>query len=459
MSKKKSNSIKIVLFFVLASFNALAQESECKQKLAAFEEFARTNNYDDSTYAPWLELKKKCPKYDESVYLIGQKILKQKIYQANASEAKNVMISELASLYDEHDKVFPNNHKGNAINKALLLYENKNGTPEEIYTFLDKAFKTSNAEFTSPNALNIYAELLVAQFEAGDKGISADQALEKLDQISEKVQTETKVATQTRDNLQAKAQTLTLSSEENNSLSIAKNSIEELTIVSQNLNGNLNKLANCEALIAYYGKNFEKNAENALWLERVSERLSSRKCKSDLFAKATEKLHALSPSSKSAYNMAVLSRSAKNNKLAIDYFKQSAELEADSNKKAELYYTIATTYGYTNKTEARQFAQKVLELKPSMGKAYTYIAQLYANSTNDCGENDFESRAIYWLASETAKKAGVVEPVLKKSADELAAGFLKKAPSKQEISQAKRKAGETISYKCWIGQSISIPKL
>ncbi|MBC8643694.1 hypothetical protein H9W95_05450 [Flavobacterium lindanitolerans] len=48
---------------------------------------------------------------------------------------------------------------------------------------------------------------------------------------------------------------------------------------------------------------------------------------------------------------------------------------------------------------------------------------------------------------------------MKKTADQLAADFTKKAPSKQEISQAKRKAGEQISFKCWIGESVSIPKL
>ncbi|MCY1238362.1 hypothetical protein D9M72_510960 [compost metagenome] len=75
------------------------------------------------------------------------------------------------------------------------------------------------------------------------------------------------------------------------------------------------------------------------------------------------------------------------------------------------------------------------------------------------GDNAFESKALYWLAAETAKKAGAVEPILKKSADDLAANYTKKAPSKEEISQAKRKSGEQISFKCWIGETVSIPKL
>ena len=81
MNNNRNYCVNIALFLiVLLSFsaNSQAQNSECKDKLVAFEEFAKTNNFDDSTYEPWLELKKKCPKSDEAIYLIGQTILKQK---------------------------------------------------------------------------------------------------------------------------------------------------------------------------------------------------------------------------------------------------------------------------------------------------------------------------------------------------------------------------------------------
>ena len=225
-----------------------------------------------------------------------------------------------------------------------------------------------------------------------------------------------------------------------------------------NLVGRIDAVANCELLNSYYEKNFEKNKDNGLWLERASDRLNNKKCKSELYTKISERFHEVSPSSKSAYNMAIISRSAKNNKLATQYFSQAADLQTDVNKKAEYYYTLATTYGYTNKAKAREAALKALEIKPSMGKAHTYIAQLYVNSINDCGSNGFESKALYWLAAESAKKAGVVEPKIKKSADDLAAGFLKKAPTKKEVSDAKRKSGQQIAFQCWINESVTIPK-
>lgn len=446
---------------VFLSFNTAsqAQNSECKDKLLAFEEFAKTNNFDDSTYEPWLDLKKKCAKFDESIYLIGENILKQKIYKANASEAKNGIINELASLYDEHDKNFPNNNKGNKLNKALLLYENKVGSEVEIYSFLDKAFKTDYVQFKSPNALNIYSELLVNQYNSGDKGISSEDALQKLDLIAEKTQIESKTIEQAISGLVLKAKTVTLTAEEKRTVDNANVSLEQLSLVSENLTGRINAIANCEVLSSFYEKNFDKNKDNALWLERAADRLVDKKCKSDLYVKISERFHLVSPSSKSAYNMAVVSRSAKNNTKAAEYFAQAADLQVDVTKKAEYFYTLATTYGYANKAKAREAALKALELKPSMGKAHTYIAQLYANSSNDCGENAFESKAVFWLAAESAKKAGVVEPKYKKSADDLAASFMKKAPSKKEIADAKRKSGQSIALKCWINETISIPKI
>lgn len=459
MSKK---CIKIGFFLVLVlgfSTKMWAQKPECKDKVIAFEEFANTNNFDDSTYEPWLELKKSCSKSDELFYLIGEKILKNKVDKANASSAKDAIVTELANLYDEHDKNFPNNNKGNKLNKALLLYENKLGTEDEIYSFLDKAFKTEYTQFTSPYALDLYGELTFKHTKEGNEAVSPEVILEKMDLISEKIQIETKSIEKISESLTLKSKTEPLSAEEKSNLSNAQISLDEFLIASENISGRLNSVSTCENLIAYYEKGFEKNKENALWLERASNRLLEKKCKSELYNKISEQFYKVSPSSESAYNMAIASRNAKNNKQAVTYFEKAAEMQTNLDKKAAYYYTLASTYGYTNKGKARDAALKALELNPSMGKAHTFIAQLYANSTNDCGENNFESKALYWLAAESAKKAGVVEPKFKKSADDLAAGFMKKAPSKKEISEAKRKSGQTITFKCWINESVSIPKL
>jgi hypothetical protein len=93
-----------------------------------------------------------------------------------------------------------------------------------------------------------------------------------------------------------------------------------------------------------------------------------------------------------------------------------------------------------------------------MGKAYMLIASLYAASANDCGTSQFEKRAVYWLAAKTARKAANVDPGVKKTAMKMAASYEGRAPSKTDIFTEGR-AGETITFSCWIRSSVTVPQL
>jgi len=458
---KNNLNIKSAIFLMILVFNCnfiFAQKAECQTKYMAFQEVAKEGDF-NAIYISWLDLRKACDASDETVFIKTEELLAQKVEEASASDEKNQMIQKLILIYDDHDKTFPNNKNGNRINKAILLFENKQGSTTEIYNFLDQAFKADNTSFVNANVLNIYADLIVAQYNSAEKKLTLNQVLEKLDQVYEKVQSESKKIESISDNLILKAETETLNSEEKNTLSRTKNTLREYKTVSDNINGTINNLANCETLTALYQKDFDKNAENPLWLERVSDRLNVKKCKTDFYVKVSEKWNEVSPTAKSSYNLALISRQNREQQKTIEYFAQSASLQKDANKKSDIFYLIATTYGNRNKPKAKEFAKKAIEAKSSSGKSYIFLSQLYASSSNECGKDSFEKKAIYWLAANTAKQAGIVEPIMKKSGDQLAQDFAKKAPSKAEISQAKRKSGEQISFDCWIGETVSIPKL
>ena len=91
-----------------------------------------------------------------------------------------------------------------------------------------------------------------------------------------------------------------------------------------------------------------------------------------------------------------------------------------------------------------------------MGKAYLFLAQLYSNSANDCGKTDFEKKTVYYLAIQTAQKAGVVEPRLKPTADKAAKDYEAKSPTAVEISKAKMN-GKLVTIGCWINETITFP--
>jgi hypothetical protein len=101
---------------------------------------------------------------------------------------------------------------------------------------------------------------------------------------------------------------------------------------------------------------------------------------------------------------------------------------------------------------------KALKFQPSMGRAYLMISNLYANSANECGDSQFNKRAVYWLAANTARKAGEVDASIKKVARKTAESYVGRAPSKTDIF-TEGNQGATIKFSCWINSSVKVPSL
>ena len=99
-----------------------------------------------------------------------------------------------------------------------------------------------------------------------------------------------------------------------------------------------------------------------------------------------------------------------------------------------------------------------MKLNPSDGSPYLAIAAMYARSANNCGDSNFNKRAVFWLAALEAEKAGRVDGRLKSAAAKSAASYRASAPSKSDIFN-EANAGQTIRIGCWIGRSITVPNI
>ncbi|HLF51625.1 hypothetical protein [Flavobacterium sp.] len=419
------------LFIAFFSFFLQAQDETCAEKVTRFNEFVKTNNLKEA-YLPWSESRKKCPSTDETIYTSGEKILHYKIDNAANAGEKEILVRDLLKLYDEYDANFPNNNKGNVVNKAMALHKNGIGTSEEIYNLLDNAFRKNPENFTNPSALYVYFDLFYTQYKDGKKDIQIDDVFTKHDAVINRI------ASAPKNDLKT---------------------VQAYKRVSEGIDALISGLATCENLIPFYQKNFESKKTEALWLENAATNLLSKNCTSDpLFAKIAAELHQIKPTSKSAYNLGVVALKSKNQTKAITYFDQSSELNVDLKEKAKTYYMTASLLITSNKSAAREYARKALLANPSFGKAHLLIAQLYVNSANECGETSFDKKAVYFLAAEAAKKAGESDSFLKATANQQAEAYLKMAPSKAEIKEAK-KSGKSITFKCWINESVMIPKL
>ena len=455
---KMKSKLTLLLLLVIGFLSNAQSTEKCGEDIQYLLQYAKANQYNEA-YPILQNMRKNCPSFNDAIYKIGDYVLKYKIDNAEGAEAKEVEVRDLLLMYDQYDKNFPNNNQGNTMKKAMVLFDNGVGTKEEIYSLLDKAFKNDKDNFSSAKALYTYFEIFVDNYEAG-KGIELQQVFDKYDEIIEKLELEEKGLSDELDVLLNKIESgQELTDKENRLKSKYETNLEAFSTVKGSMDAKIVLLSTCDKLIPFYQKSFEEKKNDVLWLKRAAERLEAKDCDSDpLFTKISEQLHKLNPTAESAYLLGVSAQRAKNTTKALEYFNQSAELFTDATKKAKVYYKIATMYGTGNKTQARTYARKALSAKPSFGQAYMLMAQLYASSANECGKTPFEKRAVYWLCAQYANKAAAVDPGLKATASRQAASYNASAPSKTDIFN-EAMAGKTISFNCWIGESVRVPNL
>ena len=227
-----------------------------------------------------------------------------------------------------------------------------------------------------------------------------------------------------------------------------------------NLNAIIAKESTCENLIPLYRKSFDNFKSDPVWLNRAASRMDSKECSDDpLFVELVEALHDLNPSANSAYYLGLLNDKKGDSQTAIKFYNESIELETDNLKKAKTLYKIAIKFKKSNQfSQSRNYANRTLKFQPSLGNAYLLITNLYASSANNCGNTQFNKRAVYWLAAKEARRAASVDASIRKTANRTAVSYEGRAPSKTDIFTEGR-AGENISIGCWIGKSISVPNL
>ena len=455
---------KILLLMMASGLIATAQfdKSSCPSNLSIFAEFAKVKNF-DSAYQPWLEVRNNCPELNVATFIYGERILNHKIKKA--TDDKAALQASLMSLYDGWLTYFPNTKRGASevgkilSSKAQAMVDNKLGTKREAYEIFDQAFTQDPNSFTSPKRLYTYFKTAYQLYKQGDK--TAELLFDKYEEVSEKFALEQTNLAKKLDVILKKLETgEALTSREQRNKRVYETNTFAFSTYAGNLDAMISKESSCENLIPLYRKNFEANRSNSVWLNRAASRMDAKECADDpLFVELVEALHAINPSANSAYYLGILKDKAGESKAALAYYEESLTLEQDQYRKADILYKIAVKFKKRNlKSKSRSYARKALKNRPSMGKAYMLIASLYAASANDCGNTQFEKRAVYWLAAKTARKAATVDSGVKKTALKLAASYEGRAPSKTDIFTEGR-AGETISFSCWINSSVTVPQL
>ncbi len=457
---KTKITLLFTLLFIGLNVSFAQQDEESMTKLSIFHEYVKAKNY-DAAYQPWMDVRNKAPKFNIAIYADGDKILHHKIDNSTGTE-KVGFINDLLKLWEQRAVNFASRtKKGEYAAKACQLmydYRKELGkTKEELYECFDAAYNLDKATFTNPKSLYTYFSLMVDLFDAGKK--PAQDLFNKYDDVVEKKEEEVKNYSEKLNKLIAKEDAGTdLTKKEKSYKKFYESYLKAYDQISGSVDQKLGDRANCENLIPLYKRDFEENKNNALWLQRAAGKMSEKECTDDpLFFELVNAYHELSPSANSAYYLGILKDKENKSSEAIAFYEQAISLETDDFKKAKLYNRIALKLKKRKSySKARNYFRQALKLNPSNGRPHLSIAAMYAASAKNCGDSNFNKRAVYWLAANEARKAGRVDPTQKKNAAKSVASYVAKAPTKAEIFTAAN-SGQTIEIKCWIGLSVKVP--
>lgn len=451
---KTKVTLLLVVLAVTFSGRALAQMDECITTASLFIEPAKAKNY-EAALPHYDKVVNECPKYSMATYQYAERMFKHFVEKGDLSKVSDYEKNFKLQLvnYPSKTKVGKNMAK-----VAQLKYDNKLGSMKEQFEAFDAAYMRDEKTFTSPKSLYTYFSLAKDLFEAGQKDIQ--EVFDLYDVIQEKINKEEgKYASKLSELIDKEEAGTMLSSKEKKRLKGYETNLESYGKIKGSVDAKLGVIADCTNLIPLYERLFEEKKNDVSWLKSAAGKLNAKDCDTPLFFQMVQQLHSLQPSAASAFYLGRLAEKAGKASEALNYYNQAVELEGDPNRKVGYYTSIAENFRKKGSLgKARSYYRKILEIKPNSGRAYLKIAQMYARSSNSCGSNVFEKRAINWLAAQMADKAARVDPSIASTARAAASSYRQRAPSKTDIFSSGM-AGKTVSFRCWVGGSVRVPSL
>ena len=359
-----------------------------------------------------------------NIYIRGSKILKYKIEETADPNKKKILIDSLMLMHDRRIEHF--NKKGSVLgNKAQDLYTLAPERYEEAFKIAEEAvnISTNNSEIS---VLFTYMTLIRVMYE--NKKIEADKVIELYSTISDYAENQ-------------------ISKNPDDKLKQAKDGIDAIFAQMG--------VANCENIVAIFTPKFNANPTDVNLCKKIKALMASTKdCnKQGLFLDANVAIYKAEPSAELAYDIAHLYIEAKQPNVAEKYYNEAINLESDVNKRANYFYELAslTFTELKNPAQAKAMANKALEENPNLGRVYKLIGDMYASERN-CGNDDFEKKAVFWAAVDKYAKAKQVEPELEESMNSLISTYSQYFPTKEDIFFHDLKVGDTFSIGCWINE-------
>lgn len=440
-----------LLFLLAATPMVFAQASaDCTIKYNLFKGDYNAKNY-DKAYENWMWCMDNCPTLSVNIYKYGVKIAENRL--ENASEADKKAASDLVMrVYNQRLENYPKDFAD--IYDKIATHKAEQGAPqEEVYSWLEKAFKEDATEMSAKNIYK-YFDIILNKY----KDTDTQKVFDTYDEVGEGVELKRAEYYKKIDAINAKDSTK-LSKRDVKNRGIYQQIITNLSIVEGGLDNKLAVISTCERLIPFNRKNFAANKTNAVWLKRAVSRMYNKECTEDsLYDELVEALVHADPSpDASVFYAGILMKKGETNK-AMEYFKRAVDQETDTYKKANNQLKVAQILSKKGrKSEARNYCYQALKNQPTMGRAYLLIASMYASSANSCGTDVVSKRMVYVAALNMARKAKSVDPSISSLANRFINSYADNVPSTKDLFVAGVVSGSRHKIGCWINETVIVP--
>ena len=424
-------------------FGNTPQDSvECLMNNSLYKEFYKQKAYADA-YEPWKKVLEICPKYHINTYLQGYNILVN-MYNSAAPADKETYFNEMLHMFDKWGEF--DGEVWNATARKAEWYEKcKPNEKEKIYNLYkeakeiaDKNNSVLDQQFCA-KYLKATIDYLVA-IKANNEQMSVlfdvyDYSSESMEQLLTQSSNELDEATQKND---TKAMTKLQKEVDNTRSNIA--TVERL----------IEPFASCEKIVPIYQDRFNSNPNDLELLKKITTNMERKGCTSEeLFLNATENLHKIEPTPKTASLMGQMLIGRGQYAEAIKYLEEAEKTAPETSVKTKSALALANALLKTkNYSAAREAARRAVNYDKSYaGKASVLIANMYLASPG---------REAAWAAYDEAARAKSLDPSVANDAQRIMNAAHSRFPLKQDIFFEGKSVGAGVGVGGWIGGSTTI---
>ncbi len=362
----------------------------CLMNLSLYKEFYKHNNYRDAI-GPWRKVFAECPASSQNLYVDGVKMYKSFISKEKNPEVISGLIDTIMLIYDRRMEYFDDeaNVLGRKATDLLRYRKDDPNAIEEAYGYLKKSLSL-DPEGARDAIIILLVNSSVTLNKTGN--LDQDKSIEDYFQASDIIDGH-------------------LSSDPGNGRwQRAKKTVDDFMLESG--------ILTCEALNKYYEPKFDANQNDEAFLNKIVDFYYASGCdRSDMYAKASEKLYEINPSAESAYKVARLFVVKEQYEKASKYYLEATEGDVDSKTKATYYYELAlVTRVQEQICKAIEYSKEAVNLNPDYGDAYMLLGDLYIQSRTSM-DDEFEQKTAFWAAVDKYIKAKNVDPALTSEAN------------------------------------------